>query len=379
MSLESSAVARTYFPHVNLLRAFAALSVLVYHVIEHYSWETFPIGYGLVWFKVGWMSVDLFFVISGFVIAWSLIQLHTRHTQFKPLAREFLWRRAGRIVPLYLVTLLVYAIAVQPTLFNSYVWVHWLTHFTFTHPFLPHTFGSINGINWSVGIEVHFYLFALITSPWWVRRKAVSLFLAGVVAAWSLRGIAWVVAEKFGLSGSQLFGVMVQMPMMLDEFAAGAALALLLHHYPLEKWPGTMRQQGLVLLAVLVAVMIVAFQTYWMDAGYWHNPTMVIFWRSLIALAFTLLLAFFIWLPPLPKPNLLYRAFSYLGDISYGIYLWHLTVILLLKPYLEANLALSLWVIIPCVLVLSAMSWHLLEKPMIKWSKARSLTSRNVS
>ncbi len=378
MSLESFSVARTYFPHVNLLRAFAALSVLVYHVIEHYAWHGFPLGYGLIWFRIGWMSVDLFFVISGFVIAWSLIQLHARHTQFKPLAREFLWRRFGRIVPLYIVTMLVFAAAVQPSLFHLSAWGHWLAHLTFLHPLHPATFGSINGINWSVGIEVHFYLFALITSPLWVKRKALSLFIIGILVAWMLRGVAWVGAEQIGWVGGQLFGLMVQMPLMLDEFAAGAAIALLVHHYPLEKWPGTMRQQGVVLGGVLLIVMIAAFKTYWLDADYWHNPKMVIFWRSLMAAAFALLVVFFVWLPPLKKPNFLYRTLYYLGDISYGIYLWHLAVILLLKPYFADSPAQSLLIIIPCVLALSALSWHFLEKPMIKWSKAKSLTSRNV-
>jgi len=378
MSLESSSLARTYFPHVNLLRAFAALSVLVYHVIEHYAWHDFPLQYGLIWFRIGWMSVDLFFVISGFVIAWSLIQLHARHTQFRPLAREFLWRRFGRIVPLYILTMLAFAAVVQPSLFHFSVWGHWLAHLLFLHPFHPASFGSINGVNWSVGIEVHFYLFALITSPWWIKRKALSLFFVGIIAAWSLRGMAWVIAEKFELVGAQLFGIIVQMPLMLDEFAAGAALALLLHHYPFNKWPGTLRQQGVVLFVALAIVMTAAFQTYWMDADYWHNPKMVILWRSLIGTAFALLVLFFIWLPPLKKPNFIYRAFYYLGDISYGIYLWHVIAILLLKPYFVDNPALSLLIIIPSVLVLSAMSWHWLEKPMIKWSKTRSLTSRNV-
>ena len=54
-----------YFPNLDLLRAFAAISVLVLHVIELTGWKNFPIEGPLTWFRIGWMGVDLFFVISG--------------------------------------------------------------------------------------------------------------------------------------------------------------------------------------------------------------------------------------------------------------------------------------------------------------------------
>ena len=377
MSLESSAVTRTYFPHVNLLRAFAALSVFVYHVIEHYGWSGFPIDYGLIWFRMGWMSVDLFFVISGFVIGWSLIQLHGRHTRLKPLSGEFLWRRAGRIIPLYLLTMLVFALLVEPRLFSVHHIVNWLAHFTFTHPFHPQTFGSINGINWTIGVEVHFYLFALITSPWWVRRNPLTVLLTGILIAWLMRYGAVITGEKMGLVAGQIFPLAIQMPMMLDEFAAGMALALLIKRFPLESWRGSKMVQGLLLGGLSLALLVIAMKLYWMDAEYWSNPNMVIFWRSSIAIAFASLLAFFIWLPPLKNPPMLYRGLYYLGDISYGIYLWHVIVIELFKPHLIGQPSLYLLATMPVTLLLAAASWHWLEKPLIKWSKARSLTSRN--
>ena len=371
MSIESSAAARRYFPHVNLLRAFAALSVVVYHIIEHYKWDDFPRLFGLIWFRIGWMSVDLFFVISGFVIAWSLIQLHQKHQNFRPLAKEFLWRRGGRIVPLYVLTMLAFAFTVGHNLLYFAAWPHWVAHLTFIHPFFPQTFGSINGVNWSVGMEVHFYIFALITSPFWVRRKPLTILVTLVLTAWALRGAAWEIAQYLGVKS--VYPIMVQMPLMLDEFGAGMALALFIHRYPLEKWRGSLLQQGFVLVALAIGTMTLAINVYWQDAVYWNNPNMVIFWRTLIALAFASLILLFIWLPAFKKPPLWYRASYYLGDISYGIYLWHLPVILLWKPYIAGNPHYYLLATMPCILVLSAASWHWVEKPMIRWSKTRSL------
>jgi peptidoglycan/LPS O-acetylase OafA/YrhL len=60
------------FENVNLLRAFAATAVVVYHVIVYAKWTDFPRAGPLVAF---WIGVDLFFVISGFVITRSALAL----------------------------------------------------------------------------------------------------------------------------------------------------------------------------------------------------------------------------------------------------------------------------------------------------------------
>ena len=68
---------KIYFDSINLLRAFAAISVLVYHVIELFSWQTFPVNGPLVWFRIG----VLFFTIMLSVFSWRFVE--------KPLIRRF--------------------------------------------------------------------------------------------------------------------------------------------------------------------------------------------------------------------------------------------------------------------------------------------------
>src|SRR5262249_40972959 len=106
---ESAAKPSLYFPHLNLLRAFAALSVVVYHVKELLPWADFPQKPEmLLWFHAGWMGVDLFFVLSGFVIALSAFQLYGRSTNLAEARGAFLQRRLARIIPLYLLTMLLF-------------------------------------------------------------------------------------------------------------------------------------------------------------------------------------------------------------------------------------------------------------------------------
>ena len=90
------------FENINLLRAFAASAVVVYHVIELTHWKAFPDEGPLVTFRVGWIGVDLFFVISGLVITRSALALWRRDAA--AFGRNYWARRLSRIVPLYVLT-----------------------------------------------------------------------------------------------------------------------------------------------------------------------------------------------------------------------------------------------------------------------------------
>ena len=124
-SSEKQSAPSAYFENIDVLRGFAALSVVIYHVIEHYKWVAFPNSGPLVWFRVGWMGVDLFFVISGFVIGLSAFVGIDRSGP-KNFRIPFLTRRVARIVPLHYLTMLVFVVFISPELlFNNF----WLTCF----------------------------------------------------------------------------------------------------------------------------------------------------------------------------------------------------------------------------------------------------------
>jgi len=63
----------TVFPAVDVLRGIAALLVLGYHVVEIGKWASFPVTGPALLVRVGWIGVDMFFVISGFVIGLSTL------------------------------------------------------------------------------------------------------------------------------------------------------------------------------------------------------------------------------------------------------------------------------------------------------------------
>lgn len=357
------------YPHLNLLRGFAALSVLVYHIIHLGEWDGFPRFGWLQWFHIGWMSVDLFFVISGFVITHSLLQSYQRNHSYKQICLEFLPRRLWRIVPLYALTGACFLLLNKP--------VHWLLdeqkrqallHYaTFTQSFDGSSFGAINGISWSVALEMQFYLLMLLTFPLWIRFQKHRLLLWLFIFLCALMGKEhmWQMAQAENWDILKRFQHMVRLPVILEEFAFGMVLAL---------WRKPLSLP--LLIALVLVVGNIFFPLYYSYGSYWDVHGMVLFGHTGVALFFALIVAIAINVPAIMKPNLLYRAGFYLGEISYGIYLWHGMVITLLYRQLGLEKWMLLAATLMIVLPLSMLTWHGLEKPCIAYGKQFSTMLR---
>ena len=181
-----------YFPNVNFLRAAAALLVLVYHVVELGPWPAFPTDGVFLLFRVGWVGVDLFFVISGFVIGLSAIRLYRDGDRY--YRWTFMRRRLARIVPLYLVTCIAFLVLVRPP-FLQLSWekiaVQIGSHLLFLHNLHPWLHGAINGPNWSVAAEMQFYVLAIAAVPLLSRLDWRWLLAGGVLVAWGSRALAF--------------------------------------------------------------------------------------------------------------------------------------------------------------------------------------------
>lgn len=350
------------FENINLLRAFAALSVVTYHVIEHAQWASFPISGPLAAFRFGWYGVDLFFVVSGFVIAYSALTLYRRDAAG---FRTAYWaRRLTRILPLYLVTLVMWIALFAPGFFSGppAEWIAQLaSHLTFTHSFWTSTHGAIDGPNWSLAIEMQFYLLVALAIPWLDRAPGWAIWLGFTLVAW-----AWRAAMLHAYSGEPSYVVFVkttQLPGTLDLFGAGIFAA---------KWVlggGELTPaRGLAWMAGAVAAAYTCIAVLLANPTYWDLPGMVIFWRSLLALVFLCMLLAAINLPCALARRWL-RPLDYLGEVSYGIYLWHLFAITIAITLLGKDAPRVFIAVMTATLVLAAVSWNALEKPFMRLAR----------
>jgi peptidoglycan/LPS O-acetylase OafA/YrhL len=93
---------------------------------------------------------------------------------------------------------------------------------------------------------------------------------------------------------------------------------------------------------------------------------MVVFWRSGLGLSFFLLIGAVVFFgSPGGWRRVVLKPFLYLGDISYGVYLWHVPVIIALKSSGIVTPFRFTWLVLVCVVLLAAASWHLIERPVI--------------
>ncbi len=350
------------------LRGFAAISVLIMHVIYLAEWSGFPRTGPLAWFWVGWLGVDIFFVISGFVITMAA---------FRELANEkdrprfnFLVRRLARIAPLYFLSLAIYLLVVKSDPVNgSDAWFQVLTHVFFVHNFFPSTTGSINPPTWTIGTEMQLYILVMILMAWLPRFRTWALALAVIGVAIAFRYAAY--SANASEPAALLSHFTTQMPGMLDSFGLGMVLATLKQkgRLPMLNW-------GSWLILLLVAIGGLAACEYILSVSgdaYWKTWRLPTFFRSFAALVCTALVLAAITLPQRIQ-DAIPRLLIFLGQISYGIYLWHFIVITLLLKYFPMGKVMFLCTTVAITIMMAAASWIFIEKPIVKATQRWLLT-----
>ena len=353
------------FENVNLLRAFAATAVVVYHVIEFTHWKSFPITGPLLTFRIGWIGVDLFFVISGFVITSSALALYRKdRSEFR---RTYWTRRLSRIVPLYVLTGALWIIFFGPALPDQPVrrWV-WqiVAHLSFMHTFWPVTFDSIDGVNWTLGVEMQFYLAVALLAPWLARTAGWRIWVYCILIAWTWRAAMFYASGQ--VDPDRLFMRVIQLPGTLDEFGAGIFLAKILQARPRPK-----PSAGWAWAIASVVLGIACMGVYWPHANYWNEAGMVIFWRTSLGIFFLCVVAAAVHLPQVAQMWPL-RPVHYVGEVSYGIYLWHMFAIELCLGLHGITQQRALALTLGLTLILASASWHFFEKPILEFGRRLS-------
>jgi peptidoglycan/LPS O-acetylase OafA/YrhL len=166
------------------VRGVAILLVVLHHVAESFTrgdGSLLPVGgwdAGAMLLN-GWMGVQLFFVLSGFLISYHFL----RRTQRAGAIGRFLVRRWLRIVPTYYVVLLIVALGLVPSypVAPDYLSLRVGYHLLFLQDYLP---SSLLGPFWSLGVEEKFYLAAplIAAALWRARTPARGLALLAILA-----------------------------------------------------------------------------------------------------------------------------------------------------------------------------------------------------
>ena len=163
---------------IQILRGFAAVFVLLYHATRHYQEQNLTFLNGF--FQHGYFGVDLFFVISGFVIPYTMFK---SQYQYKD-AGTFMLRRLARIEPPYWCSIaLIFLTEYISTFFRFYKdkviafsWKDLFYHIFHLNDFLDKPW--LRGIYWSLAIEVQFYLLMAILFPYLVFKNKILSYMS---------------------------------------------------------------------------------------------------------------------------------------------------------------------------------------------------------
>lgn len=341
------------YPSLNGLRAISILMVIMHHLGEQYNFlNDIPNIHWLnpVLFTIqdGHMGVNVFFVISGFLIT-SLMLQEEEHTKSVSL-KNFYIRRTLRIFPAYYFMLLIYFFLNH----FDYIYISnasWLTALTYTKYF-NWTLDWYTSHAWSLSVEEHFYLFwplMFIAGKKFRNRAAISLILIVPVIRTALHfhPINWMD------NGLTIFT-------RIDSIATGCFVALYKDEI-IEKIKPHLTKLFFISILGLFFLRDIAIQTKKIHLGFVFIPL----GKNDGTIANFLIAVVMIYSVFGPKgwwfKFLNLRVINFIGLLSYSIYLWQ-QIFLHKSGYWVNQMPQNLLF----VLLMALFSYYLIEKPFLK-------------
>lgn len=352
-----------YRPEIDGLRAIAVLSVILYHA-------------GIEIFKGGFVGVDIFFVISGFLIT-SIILKDLEMGDFT--ISKFYQRRVRRILPALITVILIsipFALFLLPpedlhnfakssisslTFWSNFQFSLEAGYFDTPGEYKPllHT--------WSLSIEEQFYIIYPIFFIFFIKfNKKILIFITSIILLLSLFFSQW--SGNFNLQYpfidddilfySQSFWSEFMMPFgRIWELALGALCGFLIVS---KKNYFQVNNKKVVLFNFfsLVGIVLIFFSFFYLSENFPYPS-----FYSLIPTLGTALLILFCQKDTLVQKILSYRILVFIGLISYSAYLFHYPIFSFIKySYFTTDGFLYIF-LIPLILFIAFLNWKYIEKP----------------
>lgn len=368
-------------PEVDGLRGIAILGVLVFHFIGEgidYQRSHWLINYLAETSKYGAGGVDLFFVISGFLIGGILIDNRDSLNYFK----TFYLRRTLRIFPLYYSLIIIFYGLSWANAYHLITMPVWMLGFTFSSKWyltftqnFPMVRDSSLGTmilapTWSLAVEEQFYLTLPFIIRFAPRKLLIWLVVILICFASIFRTVIW-------FQTSNTFAVKFLMPSCLDSLMMGVLIAILLRtpksSILIEKY----RLRLMIPIYIILVIFLHGISNFVLRNSTVLADNPLIFTNTEISIRYGLLLMLAVTAKPKEMLSRFFcnKVLRKFGELSYFIYLFHLGFYFLVRWQMGINENLPFGIIwgveisltLLITLVLAQLSWRFFEKPLINY------------
>jgi peptidoglycan/LPS O-acetylase OafA/YrhL len=359
----NKAIRRTEILPLTGIRAFAAWWVVLFHIAY-----TLPPAFGGLYrfARLGFLGVDLFFVLSGFIISYNYWQ---RFSAFSyDTYRSFLWARLARLYPVHVFTLIASALLLIGVRVSGFVsakdfstWTpgNFLANALLVHAWRLHYIESWNSASWSISCEWFAYLVFPLLVLGGLKRLPMSV---AVICAVLFPAIPTIIAQTAYVAPCNLLIA------VLCEFTAGC---LAYHVYVRRsEYARFGRILNFAVVAALASVLVLV----------WEYRSITPYW---LALVFPFVILAVAESSGVFGRLLGSRLVVYWGRVSYSLYMTHNVTLWLLKailPFHQGRAGIPLlFVYITSIGVVAALTYHFVEEPARKWMRAQSPMARRRS
>lgn len=382
---------------LDTVRAFAVLAVVVHHTWYVAGSPLLPINLGFATVHLGYglsgagLGVDIFFVLSGFLLSMPWHRAALSGSSRPALGRYFL-RRFLRIVPPYWFMLMVMGLLMAgATIPWSAIGGHdgvqaLMAHVFFVQYLFPSTsggFAAVNGSVWTLTIEMIFYVVLPLLVLGFVGRRwriglpvSIVFSLVWVWLSWHHLGplVDYLLGtvERFGVPESQIrYFLSTQFFAFVGEFGIGIAVSGWWIRHRTNPSPGSFNLRWLVGLGAVGACGYALLVMYAVG-GHGSNGVVQVFSRMSVAACVGLLIMGFLAGPALLRRPLTFLPFRLYGVIGYSVFLWHLPILTVMAawPIFDTpNTSARFWEILavglPVTTIFGVVMYLLVERPFL--------------
>ena len=372
-------IKKIHFANLNTLRFIAAFLVVIAHTEQIKSIKGIPNIYNIPFVEImGSLSVDLFFVLSGFLIT-SLLFIEKESPSGISI-KKFIIRRLLRIWPLYFI-IMILGFFIMPQFSDLKIEApfvdvndHFTLNFILYVLFLPHIQSIIVGPilycvqAWSIGIEEQFYIFWPFVIKKFTQKKIVNfiftfitiyLFLCILL---SLATHSDYLVNKFSLTTIVNTKIIFVHRLKFDCLLIGAFFAVVNSKITVESF--ILNKYFQLSVYFLEAILLISGQDFY---GFFWEIHAVLYGFIILNLVRT----------ETSLLNIDYPIFDYLGKISYGIYMYHVLIINIVITFLnKLDLIIAVYpVIFTLVILISSLSYRFIEGYFLTKKKDFSVIS----